>query len=543
METLLPLLWLRWRLFVNGLRQTSKLLSLFVNVGTSIIMGGLSLGLAVGVFLGIYIPDFDAKEMFGIAGFLLNTLFVVMVMLTIFGPGGASKSQWPLSRLFTFPVRHGQLFAMDFLGSLFETRLLFFYPAFIAWTTARLLKHGLLPALMLAAALMVFVVFTALVIYLTVQLISIIFRRWMNIAFMAALSFLPVLFIVVFEKFKAQGDPDAFKIIAKTVMGLLYGLPGGWVGSVERFMLEGRPAAALGVLAACTLGTTLLGAIGYLIFLKLSLNPGSTSKKSSASNGTKAYGWNFPGLGSATSAMVEKEIKYFYRSTMGRFLLFIPTFITFVVAGPMRLADELPEHPVYGPAMLLLGIGAYLLMCLANPTMNSFIFDGRGVSNFLSAPVTGRKVLMIKNLSAVIYTLVLSLLTLLSVTFIVAPLPLWVWAAYLLLMAGSMIIMAGFGNYISLAFPRHHPHHAFATPMPGLSYLFGLPLWLFASLPMLLFMLFCYLEVSPWILLPAAFFACALSAAFYFLLLQGGEAFWNLRKERLIQALCVTESK
>jgi ABC-2 type transport system permease protein len=103
-------------------------------------------------------------------------------------------------------------------------------------------------------------------------------------------------------------------------------------------------------------------------------------------------GWRLPGLSTAGSAMLEKEVRYLLSQPMG--------FMTFLWAPVMALLATFGSsgRSPFAREMVFPIVAAWVILLIGGRAYNSFCFDSNGFGRYLLAPVTMREVILSKNL-------------------------------------------------------------------------------------------------------------------------------------------------
>lgn len=150
------------------------------------------------------------------------------------------------------------------------------------------------------------------------------------------------------------------------------------------------------------------------------------------------------------AAILEKELRYLYRSSRGLLTFISSIVISLVVFVP--LMREVKPHSLIDIYSLPI-INAYALILFSQFFNNSFGFDGHGVKLYMLTPVCGRDIFIAKNLVVAIVVALQNILTILLLHFLLRPI------VFESLIHNTFIITIGLlarlscGNFLSLFYP------------------------------------------------------------------------------------------
>lgn len=108
-------------------------------------------------------------------------------------------------------------------------------------------------------------------------------------------------------------------------------------------------------------------------------------------------GWKLPLLDEATSAMVEKELRYALRDPRTILAFLAPPLLALVATLSSEVRFRLLEGVKFRSELLYAGLAGYVVMSLGTMAYNSFCYDARGFERWLMAPVELRRVFLAKN--------------------------------------------------------------------------------------------------------------------------------------------------
>jgi hypothetical protein len=161
-------------------------------------------------------------------------------------------------------------------------------------------------------------------------------------------------------------------------------------------------------------------------------------------------GWRLPLVDEVTAAIIEKELRYIRQSSRLLLQLVYPPIIFMLVAfnGPGRKL-------FFGksPEAMLAGMAGFILLSLPNLAYNNFGMDKEGFSRWLLSPPPLRKVLLGKNLTHGALITVLYLLSA-AVLIMVSRPRLLMLAVVTVVFFAIMIVHFAAGNLVSVYWPK-----------------------------------------------------------------------------------------
>ncbi len=383
--------WLKWHLWRNAPRGASAA----VNLGATTLSGGLyllfSLGLgALALAQGgaaLSVPDGRYEWFLAKALFFLLTYWVVMPI--VFSP---DREIFDISRFLPYPIAPRSLWTLHFFSTLFNFDVAWLYPVLLAIAflpAAKLGLWGLPAALPVLAAALAALVWRNVI---TTVLGGILKRRRMREVFILTISLLVILlqfYILTPNPNRRPGEGIAHWLTDAPT--------GAWAAVLKwnpaGIAAQGAYAALAGPIWLCAVSTLALFAAGFLgasvglrVLLRFYVEPpqeGGRVRRGKA----HMTGWRFPLLPDAFVAIVEKEVKYLFRSTAGKWAILssLVAFLLFLGApakGGVNLGG--PLDPVSFRAV---GLGGFFLLMATRLCSNLFAWDGHGLKAYLLAPV------------------------------------------------------------------------------------------------------------------------------------------------------------
>lgn len=459
------LLWLKWVLTWRGLRRSRmRLVSSIVLV---VLFGPLSIAFAWGLhsLFGIVSPH-DAGL---ITRDVLAVLFVVWVVTPLFG--FQLNESFDLTKLFTYPVTLGALFAGSVLGGLLDLPVLFSIPIFVVIINQY--AHGVLSCIAIVIVVALFILQT-LALGQAVILAQVGFlqsRKYRDIS-VVVFPTIGMAYTVIQQFILRQfSHGPNLEFFAAPIWRVSDWLAPGFCVSVLDGLRTGSVShvlvgAALLVLACVVSGGLAVWSLHTLYF-------GDTASKSAAAIDNKALQSSFtnPGLlrylKPDVAAMTAKELCYIQREPQYKMLLIQLMCLLAVVAIPFLTA--------YSPAGLRVAISQHnaitfyslssLLMFWMMPLIfNHYAVEGAAITVLFSLPTRRRAMILGKNIA---HYLVMVLLNWVGLAGLAAITGLWsAFPVSALLVLGCGPVLLAVGNLISI----YLPHKMFTRgnrPQPG----------------------------------------------------------------------------
>jgi ABC-2 type transport system permease protein len=393
--------WLRWRLFVNGLRSKRARLELLSQVIVSIAfaIGGLG-GMAFMAGMTFFILERGKPELIAILlwiVFFFWQLFPIMATAFTNNPDSSELLRFPLSYRSYFLVRmaYGAFDPATVLGSL--------------WSLGILLGVGFVKAALLPWGLLVLLTFAAFNL-LFMQMIFAWVERWL--AQRRTREVLGILFVLVMLSFQMIGPltgyfgkrtrPEVTKFVEALypVQGVLP--PGLTADAITQAIFSQFMTSLSSLALLCAFALV----IGYGLHVRLlaQYRGENLSEVAAASalprDRSLRLGWNLPGFASPVAAVFEKEIRYLLRSGPLLLTLIMPIFVLVIFRfGPMNSARHSGSFLARTPNLAFPSAAGYTLLMLTNLVYNNFGGDASGIQFFLASPVRFREIVLGKNLT------------------------------------------------------------------------------------------------------------------------------------------------
>jgi hypothetical protein len=551
-DRLLALVWLRFRLWWNGLHSQAKAADTAVAVIIVLLGGAFSVGIAVGLsavaHLALSDGDTEARRV-GLNVVMWVLGLIAVVIPTILGIG---QSSVPLGRLAVFPFSRWNLYRISLAASFVVGVHFFWYPIILA-VSATVIFFRDVPALPWLVIIAVFVVCQVVWCHTGLLFVQrmLLRRRTREVAALVGLvvlvsvAYLPVLLTEEDEpeqlRYKGPPAPVVSMIVGAAsffppsiaAAGLMAGTESGWTGL----------SAALVWLMVWTGAGVILGF--RLVSRSLFDGDGLVKARSSGSGLSETRTAKILGLEWFARAPIEvralaaKELSYLMRSTVGKFnIVVMPIFVA--VVGLVFARDL--TRPVLGidpTTLVFVGSLVYATAFANNFVYNTFAWDGSGAASYFHAPVSAERILFGKNLGVWIYTSILGVECVLCFIVVVGiPAPGALVSGGLAFIA-ALVTPTTIGNFISVAMPVPRDSAKITNSPSQTAVLVSFGVLLFnvvlvgglVAIPALL--------GSVWMQPIFLVFLVAVEVVFYKVLLRAAGRLLEDRREELLEALRV----
>ncbi|HEV2705307.1 MAG TPA: hypothetical protein VGV59_05250 [Pyrinomonadaceae bacterium] len=476
MAQLGALLWLKWRLLRNTLRD-GKAATGRVATALGLLAGfGISLAIAALLGVGIYAMAWAERESGGrLAGTgigELSSVFIVWIFIILYlmwaivplGLGGGSR--FDAGRLLLYPVSLRKLFAIDWLSELLSLSSVFAAPVVVGVAVGAGAARGALWAALLAAlcAIVCGVALAKFLSTMTGMLAR--SKRTRGETLLAVFGAA----IGIFGAFFGRLAPALAERTAN-LPGLRWTPPGAAAAALSEGLEPGGGLSYASALATLTGYTLLLVAVTYWAARRTALGMGGAkrgrvrTKTGEPATGARRYaGWQLPFVSPQLAAVVEKELRYAVRNAQMRVIAVMGVALTIAIRlAPLRPRGGRDGGEMFGfwatvesyaeGAGTVFGV-LYITMLLSPLTTNLFGFEDGGMRTLLLAPVERRTFLVGKNLSHMLIALVLVTVGVVVNGVVFGDLNgrVLVFAALAFVTFATLFALAG--NWLSLNFPK-----------------------------------------------------------------------------------------
>ncbi len=443
--------WLRWRLFVNGLRTATGKLNLTVHI----IMGsGIGLGVAgLGVLLGMgsWYAIRNGKPALLSGEIWLVFLVWLLFPLIISGFGAEAD---PVS-LLRFPLRYSTFVLLAMAHGVLDPVA----AACLYWLAAMLLGVGVASLSALSWAIPAFAAL-ALLNLLFNRAIYAWLSRWMAqrrtreiLGAVGILVAFSVQFITPLANRYGQRALPWVSRLASGVRTLPPGLAAATITSGRAGAAGQAGAAFAGLLAYC-------GMVGWLLAIRLRAeyrgeNLSEARRPSAEAHARVRAGWNVAGLSPTVAALFEKDLRYLLRNMMAYLTLLTPALIILALSlGRHGSSQPKVRGFMLGSSTYFPMAAVYVLLTVVGLAYNSLAYDGPGLPMLFAAPLRFRDVMVAKNLLHSMVLVAEIILVFVLVQVVGGPTPLGVVGVTLAGSLWALLMNLTAGNLVSLYSPR-----------------------------------------------------------------------------------------
>ena len=439
--------WLRWRLFLNGLRTRRGKADLASKIILGFFIGSVALAvgplLAVGSWYAI-----SHREPFILPGeFWFVFLVWLLVPILISGFGAESDPAF----LLRFPLRYSTFVVLALAHGIFDPVAV----AAVYWLLTILAGVAIASIGALLWAIPAAAAFAVLNLLLNRTIFAWL-SRWMaqrrTREILGALFILAMFSIQLVGPLTQRYGKRALPVLTRVASASRL-LPPGMAASVITARHADRALAGFAGLLIYS------GVLTWLLSFRLRAeyrgeNLSEARRASAVTRSTVGAGWHVTGLSPIVAALLEKDLHYLVRNSTAYLTLLAPVVIVILLTvghgGPhARQPVFAHSSSFFFPASI-----GYVMLTLAGLAYNNLGYDGPGVAMLFSTPIRFRDVLVAKNLLHTMVALVEVLAVSALVRFIVGATPPLVLAMTL---AGALMVHftnLAAGNLMSLYFPR-----------------------------------------------------------------------------------------
>jgi ABC-2 type transport system permease protein len=457
--------WLRWRIFLNGMRGKGASGELVVRFLSYPFLALMILGPAVGAGVGsYYLVDQGSVRLLAIPLWIIFALWQFIGINT-----SATGPSFDLSSLIRFPIRYRDYLLIRLSFGLMDPPTLAGIACLIAMSLGiAIASPGLFPW----AVLVLFVYAVCNILFS--RMIYSWLERWLAqrrtrelvTGIILALS-LGIQFLAQFAQRLSHphhhAAPNPFLLQATHILfSVNWLLPPGLAAS----SLDRMHSGSYQIAAAALCGVILYTAI-FLLILHMRLHaqylgedlseaPASRSKAASIKTLPVAApsARSFAFLSPAVAAGLIKEIRYLLRSGPKLYVLVMPVFMVLlfsVRSSGMSYAGV--QHSAFTGMLFSYGC-AYTQLLFVGLIYNSLGGDGTGVQFYFIAPVRMRDVILAKNLLTCGIFALEAVLIYIAAAFIATPAPLDLTAATLAWSIFALFLNMSVGNVRSIVSPK-----------------------------------------------------------------------------------------
>jgi hypothetical protein len=427
MDRLKILVWLKFKLWWNGLRSRAMAVDTVVAVVLTFLGGTVSLALAFGLGVVTHVALRDVESDVHAVGLLVVfwfLAFLAVVLPLFFGMGQPAV---PVSRLAVFPLSRAGLYGISLAASFASSSHIFWYPILLSASFTAMIIDRTPVVLWMAVvtALSVCLIVWCNTLLLVVQ--RILSGRntrevvaLVGIVLLVTVSMIPAL-LDSQGLLESQGiEPDSTWFqLPEPVANM-----GGWIASMippsiaSTALVAGLGGDNAGVLRGLMwLGLWIAAGmtVGYLVLSRRLLDGDGSSGGKSTDRGKLTDRFASPFTIDSLSwipvesrAVAAKELHYLLRSTVGKFNIVIMP--VFVIVMALVMARDLTA-PVLGldpSSLVFVGAMLYASMFSNTPIFNAYAWDGAGVRSYFINPIAPDRVILGKNIGVWLYNVILA---------------------------------------------------------------------------------------------------------------------------------------
>ena len=322
----------------------------------------------------------------------------------------------------------------------------------------------------------------------------------------------------------------------------------GWWPWIVTARLATGPFQAVD-LAALVLWTVFGAAFGWWQFER-SFRFDGDEARATPGEAPALAGWverlyRLPGLvlRDPLAAIVEKELRFLSRAPRFRIVFLMGFSFGLLIWLPLAFRGGRDNATGFFASNYLTLVSAYALMLLGEVCFwNVFGFDRGAVMNYFVLPVKFSRVLMAKNIAAVVFVF-LETAAIAVVCFILRmPVTLGKVVECFAVMAVMTLLLLGIGNLGSVHYPRPvNPAHSWRSASAGRFQAFLMLLYPVVSIPVILAYLARYAFQTQWAFAGVLAVGAAIGAVVYWVALESAVESVERRREEVLTALSASD--
>lgn len=407
MNHLKTLLWLRLLEFKASFKSSEGAWNLISGVLFLLVLGpgAILLGIGVGILKSSLAGLDDGQSLHLLVDQILLGLNLLIYQISnLFDP--RKREGFDLWKLRQFPIPTGRLYFLNLIYSAYDIVFLFFLPTQIALWLLNL-QVGWMAAFWFTVLLILFNLLNlALGNLISLWLGRLTAARWRK---ELLVLFLPVIGLMLYwlpyfyvRSRIAESGALSWEALSDRIAGWAIWLPSGWVVRGMEKLVEGHlPYAEIVLLGYAALVIYHAGV--YNITRLLYRQESGGRKKLQHNSPRTAHGslWTIPLVSEAFSALVEKEVKYLFRSSQGRYAFVWPLIFIIMLRIFSAQQTEAAHLLEMASTFSLLPFLAFLFFFFLPLYVGLFAFDHQGIRLYYLAPVSIKQVLAAKNLALV----------------------------------------------------------------------------------------------------------------------------------------------
>lgn len=463
--------WMRWRMLINsfektGSRDVLERFSLAIEklgpllAAILLIPSALFLA-ALGVTAGFFLATGRSPVPLAAVRYLLIPIPLLAIVGPLFLP--AADRTNPV-RMLLLPIRTTTLYVAQAAGAFADPWTFLMLPLVAGVPVGLAAGGGIIPALICAAAAVLFVLLVVGISALSTSVLHLLVRDRRRGEMLALLFIVAIPVIAMLPGLlRADSDsprrrhPDAlvptWVAAAGTRVAAFY--PSEVFMTGTRSAAEGEEDQAIVSLGTLALAAGLVHAIGFVAFSRVLGSPGSTGAKRSAPM-RAAWTAKLPGLSVGASAIALAQLRLALRTPRGRSILLSPLAMLVIFGLMMYRSGDMDFGPFQFDSGL--GLAAFAsFMCLVSIlpiAMNQFAVDRAGLTMTLLSPLRDEEILSGKAAGNALVAAPPALFSIAAALLVFPGGPAAMWAALVLGLISVYLVVAPIAALCSAVFPR-----------------------------------------------------------------------------------------
>jgi hypothetical protein len=478
--------------------------------------------------------------------FIFFSIFAMCYLLWATLPLSIGSSrQFDPGNLLLYPISLRRLFAVDLLSEVISLPSVFAIPAIVAIGIGAGLAQGKLAAGLLIA-LVAAAFGLALSKWVSTSIGSLIRKKRARgetlIALMGAVAGLGGLVL-------SQVAPRLLRH-TESISALRWTPPGALAFAFTQGLRQGNAAGYVLALTLVTVYTVALVVITFWLARRAILGGGTRRRGRSAVSAAVAIenysGWQIPLVSPELAAIIEKELRYILRNAQLRMMALMPLILIIIRLMNRRAFDPaaaggssfVTEVIKYGEGFMPATGVLYVFLILSGLSCNLFAFEHAGMRTLVLSPIERKTILLGKNIAVCIVALAFSVgvLAINHLVFRDVTLRALLFASLSFVTFASL--MAVFGNWFSIGFPKRMKFGA-RMNVSGVVGVLLIPMIVLLALPPLASVAAGYVAQSLLIEYVTLAFLAVLSVGFYLIMI--GTQGESLQKRELAILEAVTD--
>ena len=498
--------WLRWRMLINALdrsgsRDALQRFSLVIEnlgpilAGILLIPSGIML-LGIGIFAGYETGAGGGRMPLEAVRYILAAVPLLAIIGPLFLP--AADRTNPV-RLLLLPIPRPTLYVAQSSATFGDPWTILMVPLAIGIPVGLAAAGALIPALVVLAAVFVFILVVVGLAALATSVLHLVVRDRRRGELLALIFIIFVPLVAMLPSLMVGSKPRGPRNVPRESMApawvmdagrrVLMAYPSEMVIRATRASVAGDTGRAAAAVAGLGVAALVLHTTGYLAFRKILESPATTGARRSAPM-RDAWAMTLPGLTSGASAVATAQLRLAMRTPRGRSILLSPIALLGIFGVMVYRSGTMDFGSIHLDGGLSLAtfasfVGVISILPIA---MNQFAVDKAGLTMALLSPLRDDELLLGKAVGnamivtpPVLFSLVMVLL------FFPAGPPLY-WVTLILALVSIYLVGAPVAAIVSAVFPREVDMNSIGrgSNAHGAAGLIGLVTFVGAGVPPLL---------------------------------------------------------